>query len=105
MDLFSINYIHTGAAKQWYCIPPSQAERFETFAQTQFFDDHKRCSNFLRHKHTILAPWVLREAGMQVNQVVHNAGEFMYVAGSLPHCARILLPTNGFLCANIACSL
>lgn len=29
MDLFSINYLHFGKSKQWYCIPAADSARFE----------------------------------------------------------------------------
>lgn len=35
MELFSINYLHFGKPKVWYCAAPSQKERFERLAQVR----------------------------------------------------------------------
>ena len=66
MDLYGINYLHYGAPKVWYCVPPDQAYRLEReVLQTKsIFDQYSwfraatelfpqwsvACKNFLRHK-------------------------------------------------------
>ena len=76
-DLFSINYVHVGAPKQWYSIPPSQSSRFESIARTLFFEDNNTCKDFLRHKHSMIAPHILKQNNIDVNSCVQYAGEFI----------------------------
>ena len=50
MDLASVNYLHCGAPKAWYCIPPAHRERFERFLQGMLPDMFRACPEFFRHK-------------------------------------------------------
>ncbi|KAG2211062.1 hypothetical protein INT46_008188 [Mucor plumbeus] len=77
MDLYSINYIHFGAPKQWYVIQPCHQKRFETFMQTTFFNQYKSCHEFLRHKTFIVSPTVLENNNIPVQRCVQQAGEFI----------------------------
>uniref|UniRef100_A0A7S1XSV0 JmjC domain-containing protein n=1 Tax=Phaeomonas parva TaxID=124430 RepID=A0A7S1XSV0_9STRA len=77
-DLFSINYLHTGAPKSWYAIRSADARRFESFASAAFQDKENECREYLRHKTSLLSPTLLRKrGGLEVTTVVQRAGEFV----------------------------
>ncbi|KAJ3056230.1 hypothetical protein HK097_007713 [Rhizophlyctis rosea] len=77
MDLYSINYIHFGAPKQWYSIPPNQRARFELVARGLFADEAHKCPEFLRHKMSIISPKKLAANHVPVHRLVQRAGEFV----------------------------
>jgi JmjC domain, hydroxylase len=77
MDLYSINYIHFGAPKQWYSISQCDGEKFERVMRTHFPNDHKGCPQFMRHKTFLASPSALEQKGITVNRLVHHQGEFV----------------------------
>ncbi|PNS14522.1 hypothetical protein CAC42_3808 [Sphaceloma murrayae] len=78
VDLYSINYIHFGAPKQWYSISQEDARRFEAAMRTVWPNDSKNCDQFLRHKTYLISPQLLRDRfNIEVNRLVHHEGEFV----------------------------
>ncbi|KAI5782942.1 JmjC domain, hydroxylase-domain-containing protein, partial [Pyronema domesticum] len=77
MDLYSINYIHFGAPKQWYSISRKDKERFENIMRGIWPNEAKKCSQFLRHKTFLVSPSMLQQQGIKVNKLVHHQGEFV----------------------------
>jgi hypothetical protein len=78
VDLYSINYIHFGAPKQWYSISQEDARRFEAAMKSIWPNDAKNCSQFLRHKTYLISPQRLeRDFNIKVNRLVHYEGEFV----------------------------
>ncbi|CAZ80461.1 unnamed protein product [Tuber melanosporum] len=97
VDLYSINYIHFGAPKQWYSISREDKPKFEQVMRGKFFsfssqsalsltydrvagiwpNDSKKCSQFLRHKNYLVSPSLLLGHGIKVNKLVHHQGEFV----------------------------
>ncbi|ORX54139.1 JmjC-domain-containing protein [Hesseltinella vesiculosa] len=77
MDLYSINYLHFGAPKQWYAIPGSSSKKFERVMQNTFFQQSKACPEFLRHKTHLASPSYLANNGIPVHRCVQHQGEFM----------------------------
>lgn len=43
IDLYSINYLHFGAPKTWYSVPPEMGTRFEKMANSYFGLSHNNC--------------------------------------------------------------
>lgn len=50
MDLHSLNYLHYGAPKVWYCVPPSHRTKMDAFVAKRLYAQHDRCKEFMRHK-------------------------------------------------------
>lgn len=78
VDLYSINYIHFGAPKQWYSISQKDAPKFEAAMKSIWSSDAKNCDQFLRHKTYLVSPSILKSKfGVTVNKVVHREGQFI----------------------------
>ncbi|XP_018898026.2 lysine-specific demethylase 4C isoform X2 [Bemisia tabaci] len=77
MDLYSINYLHFGAPKTWYAIPPEHGRRLERLANGFFPGSAKSCPAFLRHKMTIISPHILKQYSIPFNKITQEQGEIM----------------------------
>jgi hypothetical protein len=77
MDLFSINYIHFGAPKQWYSISQKDHEKFYNMMADMWPEEYSNCKEFLRHKTFHASPSLLEQKGIKINKIVHYQHEFM----------------------------
>ncbi|XP_051554735.1 lysine-specific demethylase 4A [Myxocyprinus asiaticus] len=77
MDLYSINYLHFGEPKSWYCVPPEHGKRLERLAKGFFPGSAQNCEAFLRHKMTLISPSILKKYGIPFEKITQEAGEFM----------------------------
>ncbi|CAF0775818.1 unnamed protein product, partial [Didymodactylos carnosus] len=77
MDLYSINYLHYGAPKQWYVIPPSYGKKFERLAATYFTNLSRQCPAFLRHKMTLISPSILQYNSIPYSKITQHPNEFI----------------------------
>lgn len=77
MDLYSINYLHFGAPKSWYAIPPEHGRRLERLANGFFPESFQACPAFLRHKMTVISPQILKQYSIPFNKITQEPGEFM----------------------------
>mmetsp|Transcript_10437 Transcript_10437/g.28495 ORF Transcript_10437/g.28495 Transcript_10437/m.28495 type:complete len:626 (+) Transcript_10437:2369-4246(+) len=85
LDLYSINYLHTGAPKVWYCVPPSESDKFDAMARQLFPELAADCSQFLRHKNVLISPSLLRTFNIQYVQVVQQPGDFIVINAQAYH--------------------
>ncbi|XP_058834810.1 probable lysine-specific demethylase 4A [Topomyia yanbarensis] len=77
MDLYSINYLHFGAPKTWYAIPPEHGKKLEKLAERFFPANYQECKAFLRHKMTLISTQVLKQNGIPFNKITQEPGEIM----------------------------
>ncbi|XP_073848965.1 uncharacterized protein isoform X2 [Musca autumnalis] len=77
MDLYSINYLHFGAPKTWYAVPPEYGRKLEKVANQYFPASYKNCNAYLRHKMTLISPQILKQHDVPVNKITQEKGEIM----------------------------
>ncbi|KAJ8375233.1 hypothetical protein SKAU_G00058130 [Synaphobranchus kaupii] len=77
MDLYSINYLHFGEPKSWYCVPPEHGKRLERLAKGFFPGSAQSCEAFLRHKMTLISPSILKKFGIPFEKITQEAGQFI----------------------------
>uniref|UniRef100_A0A1A9ZI33 [histone H3]-trimethyl-L-lysine(9) demethylase n=1 Tax=Glossina pallidipes TaxID=7398 RepID=A0A1A9ZI33_GLOPL len=77
MDLYSINYLHFGAPKTWYAVPPEHGRKLEKIANQYFPASYQNCNAYLRHKMTLISPQILKQHDVPVNKITQEAGEIM----------------------------
>lgn len=78
VDLYSINYLHFGAPKQWYSISQADARRFEAVMKSIWPTEAKSCDQFLRHKAFLISPThLLQHYNIKVNKCLSYPGEFV----------------------------
>ncbi|KAL7387000.1 hypothetical protein ABVT39_016858 [Epinephelus coioides] len=96
MDLYSINYLHFGEPKSWYCVPPEHGKRLERLATGFFPGSSQNCEAFLRHKMTLISPSILKKYGIPFEKITQEAGEFMVTFPYAYHAGF----NHGFNCAE-----
>lgn len=95
-NLHSINYLHFGASKVWYSVPPAHYRRVEALAAKLFPEDAKQCPQFLRHKSCMISPTILLREGIPIIRAVQYPGEMIV---NMP-CAYHSGFNTGFNCAE-----
>lgn len=85
LDLYSINLLHLGAPKYWYCIDLDSNDDFEEFSQKMFSNRFEKCSEYLRHKNTLIHPIVLKNKGIKLRKIVQKPGEFIILRTKAYH--------------------
>ncbi|XP_050717640.1 protein split ends-like isoform X2 [Eriocheir sinensis] len=77
MDLYSINYLHFGAPKTWYAIPPEHGRRLERLANGFFPNSFKACPAYLRHKMSLISPQILKQYSIPFDKITQEPGHIM----------------------------
>lgn len=77
MDLYSINYLHFGAPKSWFTIPPSYGRKFEKLCAALLPKSYAVCNAFLRHKMTMIHPKWLDDYDIPYDRVTQEPGHIM----------------------------
>lgn len=84
-DLMSVNFMHLGAPKVWYCVSPKDAPKFDAMAKQLFPEAARACPAFVRHKDVVISPKVLKAYNVPFTQAKQRPGEFIVLNAAAYH--------------------
>ena len=94
--LYSVNYNHVGAAKQWYGIPGSKAQKFTSTMEKLMKLRIKEVPDLEHHITTQINPQVLLSNKIPVCKTTQGAGHFIVTFPQAYHCGF----SYGFNCGE-----
>ena len=84
--LYSINYNHMGAVKQWYGVPGEQANHFDKVAKDFLWESFQESPDLLHHMTTQISPSLLVSHNIPVCQAHHEPRTFLVTFPKAYHC-------------------
>ncbi len=75
--MYSINYLHRGAPKQWYGIPGSKDKKFEDVGKQHLHELLNIDPSLWFNITTMLSPDILRRSKVPVTQLLQEPGDFV----------------------------
>ena len=84
--LYSINYNHMGAVKQWYGVPGEQAKNFDKVAKEFLWESFQDSPDLLHHMTTQISPSLLAANNVPVCQARHDPKTFLVTFPKSYHC-------------------
>lgn len=87
LDLYSINFLHMGKPKFWYCIPREDEHKLENIAKMHFRESFQKCPEYMRHKVIAINPYYLKKVdpSIRISKIVHHPNEFVVTFGGTYH--------------------
>lgn len=85
IDLHSISYLHSGAAKVWYVVEPSEYTKVVQLLRNKFPDQLSECACFERHKFILPTPKFFNDNGIKFKKIVQEPGEYVITVSRAFH--------------------
>lgn len=76
-DLASINFLHSGEPKHWYCVPARERVKLEKLLM-KLLNPIYACKTAYLHKCFLLPPEILVTAGIEFTKVIQYPGEIVF---------------------------
>ncbi|CAD8122726.1 unnamed protein product [Paramecium sonneborni] len=96
LNLNSMNYMHAGAAKTWYAIPPSYSDKFLQYFNQAFENERKSNPHLLYDITCQISPIELIENGIPILRTDQQPGELILTLGATYHAGF----SHGFNCSE-----
>lgn len=83
--LYSLSYLHTGAAKHWYVVPEAEADKLEALLRELVPELFKANPAALHSVSLLISPLELRKHGIRVYKIVQAPGTIVITAPRAYH--------------------